>query len=225
MQSNRKPPLPPNHPLLHLRRPATPPVRNRIVQPKIRPATPPHRGNVVQPALVAAGVAAAAVAVAASPVAAGVRRSARIASAGYSHQYLPMIAGFLISPTTIDKNGVHYWNGYRSGLSFSAATKLAMAGTKGNGCQVKASCTSAAVSLDHIQDFATTQSALPTHTYCDGSHHWTGVLLADAQADYNNVGNLQWSCTSCNSSKSGARGLYSPPRHAGQCPGAAACTY
>lgn len=202
------------------KRPLASPAPHRIVQPKFRPAAHGHRGNVVQPAVVAVGAVAAAAVVAAvaSP---GVRRSARVASAGYTHAYLPMIAGYLISPTTIDKHGTQYWNGYRATLSFNAGTKAAKAGSKAGGCQIgKATCSGAATSLDHIVDFATTQSSLATHTYCDGSHHWTGVLLTDAQADYNKLSNLRWSCTSCNSSKGGARGLYSPPRHAGRCPGA-----
>lgn len=147
------------------------------------------------------------------------RHSARIADPNYSHSVIPLVGGMMIAPQTIDKHGTHYWNGYRP-LSFDAATFLAMAPSKGAGCKIgKVNCTGAAVSIDHIVDFATTQSALPTHSYCDGTHHWTGVLLSDAKADYNNIGNLQWACTSCNSSKSGVKGLYAPPSHAGLCPG------
>jgi hypothetical protein len=178
---------------------------NRLVQPKTRNAAALSRyPNVVQRA--------------------AVRRSLRIAAAGYVHQNLPLIGGFLIAATTIDKHGNQYWNGFRSGLGFDGATRLAMAGSKAHGCQIgKPNCTAVAISIDHITDFATTQSALATHTYCDGAHHWTGVLLTDVKNDYNNLGNLQWACTSCNSSKGGVKGLYAPPRHAGQCPGLA-CT-
>jgi hypothetical protein len=148
-----------------------------------------------------------------------VRKSARIASTGYMHSVLGIINGIRKFFQTIDKHGNYYWDGRRNSLSFTSVTKLAMAGTKGNGCAL-GSCSNAANGIDHIVDFATTQSSLATETYCDASDHWDGVPWQDAQDDYNNLSNLQWACTSCNSSKSGARGLYTPPQHAGSCPGA-----
>jgi len=150
------------------------------------------------------------------------RKSARIASTGYTHSILGIINGIRKFFQTIDKHGNYYWNGRRNTLSFTSATKSAMAGTKANGCAI-GSCSNAASGIDHIVDFATTQSSLATETYCDGSDHWDGVPWQDAQDDYNNLSNLQWACTSCNSSKSGARGLYAPPQHAGSCPGGS-CT-
>ena len=100
----------------------SPRAPHRIVQPKVRSAALGHRGNVVQPALAVGAVAAAAVAVAAAVP--GVRRSARIASAGYAHRVIPLIAGYLIAPTTVDKHGTQYWNGYRSTLSFSTGVAV-----------------------------------------------------------------------------------------------------
>lgn len=155
-----------------------------------------------------------------APPAGGVRRSGRISNPRYRHRTLPLIGGRMIRASSVDKRGKRYWNGYRSTLRFSAVTTAMMGPAKGGGCRVgKGGCSGAANSIDHVVDFATTQSALATRTYCDGAYHWSGILLSVAMNDYNNLGNLQWSCTSCNSSKSGARGLYSPPSPQGACPG------
>lgn len=194
------------------------------------------------PAYVPGGAAAggpplgpAAAAIAAAPPLAGagaaaassvgpVRRSRRIAGPRYTHRALGLVAGRMIRATSIDKRGVKYWNGYRNSLGWSAAVKAVMKAVIRLGCQIRRrGCKSKASSIDHILDFATTQSALGTREYCDGSYHWRGILFRDALRDYNNVRNLQWACKSCNSSKSGAKGLYSPPSYAGQCPGAATC--
>ncbi|BBM86675.1 eCIS core domain-containing protein [Candidatus Uabimicrobium amorphum] len=143
------------------------------------------------------------------------RRSARIAAPGYTHYTVPLVA-----PSSIDKRGVRYWNGFRGELHFDAATKKYMATLKIYGCKIQGSqCTGKADAIDHKVDFATTQTMLPTYEYCDGNYHWEGVLFEDAKKDYNDTNNLQWSCTSCNSSKSGARGLYSPPLFRGKCVG------
>lgn len=151
--------------------------------------------------------------------ASAVRTSDRQAAPGYVHT---LVSG--IAPQTIDKHGTQYWNGWRGTLSFSSATKTAMATSKVN-CEIKKAsvCTGAANGIDHIKDFATVQSGLPAQEYCDGTNHWEGVLLSDAQLEYNDQNNLRWSCTQCNSSKSGAKGLYTPPQHKGKCPGAT-CT-
>lgn len=150
-----------------------------------------------------------------------VRRSARIQKPGYFHRTINLINGVLARASAVDKHGTWYWTGWRTNLGFSQTTKNHFAGSKAGGCQIQGhGCTGNAVSLDHIQDFATRQSSLPTHNYCDGTYHWSGILWQDAYDDYNDVSNLQWSCTSCNSSKSGARGLYAPARYVGACPGA-----
>ena len=142
--------------------------------------------------------------------AAPVRKSARIAAQGVRP-----------APQHIDKYGQHFWNGFRGGLSWNAITNGLMAPLKAGGCQVQtAICTGNADGIDHIQDFATVSAGLATETYCDGNHHWEGVPLVDAKAAYNDTNNLQWSCTKCNSSKSGARGMYTPVTYVEDCPGA-----
>lgn len=146
---------------------------------------------------------------------AAVIKSARQSAPGYTHKVLSGIA-----PQTKDKYGNQYWNGWRTTLSFTAATKLAMAPTK-VACQINKAhvCTGSPDGIDHIIDFATVQSGLATQEYCDGVDHWDGVPFADAALEYNDTGNLRWACTQCNSSKSGAKGLYAPPQHQGKCPG------
>jgi hypothetical protein len=153
-----------------------------------------------------------------------VRRSGRISSKRYKHKVLPFVRGRMIRATGFDKRGIKYWNGYRSTLRFTPATMAVMRRSRAS-CRIrKAGCTDRATSLDHKIDFASTQSGLPPRVYCDGAYHWSGILHEDAMADYNNLSNLQWSCTSCNSSKSGVKGLYSPPRFEEECPGPGECT-
>lgn len=153
-----------------------------------------------------------------------VRRSGRISSPRYRHGALPMVAGRMIRATGFDRRGNKYWNGYRSTLRFTPSTMVLMRRSR-TYCRIrKAGCTGKATSIDHKVDFATTQSGLAAYDYCDGSHHWRGILHRDAMDDYNNAANLQWSCTSCNSSKSGVKGLYSPPRYVEECPGRGECT-
>lgn len=138
------------------------------------------------------------------------RRSNRISAVGYQHAYINPLA-----PSFYDKNGNRYWTGFRNDVHFNAGMRVAV-GAPGP-C---ANCGAAnSNSIDHIVDFATTSSGLLTEDYCDGLHHWNGVPWGDALADYNDVNNLQVLCTPCNSSKSGARGLYSPPTYVGPCPG------
>ncbi len=153
-----------------------------------------------------------------------VRRSGRISSTRYRHRTLPLVAGRMIRATGFDKRRVKYWNGYRTTLRFTPATMVLMRRSR-TYCRIrKPGCTGKATSIDHKVDFATTQSGLPTRVYCDGSYHWRGILHEEAMKDYNNLANLQWSCTSCNSSKSGVKGLYSPPRFVDECPGRGECT-
>src|SRR5690606_24489815 len=55
---------------------------------------------------------------------------------------------------------------------------------------------------------------------CAGGHHYEAVPLSDALDAYNDIGNLQWACKRCNSSKGGEKGRYENiPKHIGECPG------
>jgi hypothetical protein len=124
-----------------------------------------------------------------------------------------------------DALGNAIWDGRRDGLDFSASVKLAMAATKGGGCQIQKPgiCTGAANSIDHVEDFVTAQSSLPRYVICDGQNHWTACYKEDAQDCYDAGGDtsgLRWSCTQCNSSKGGARGRYeNQPVWIERCPG------
>jgi hypothetical protein len=128
-----------------------------------------------------------------------------------------------------DSAGNLIWDGGRSGLSWSATITAAMAGTAAGGCQIGGPlCTGAANAIDHITDFADMQSSITQYLICDGAHHWKACYKDDAISVYNNgddPSNMQWSCTQCNSQKSGARGRYeNQPQWVEQCPGGA-CTY
>lgn len=125
----------------------------------------------------------------------------------------------------VDKHGRKLWKGSRSGLSWFGNVKTAMDLVNDGTCQIADDgCTGASEAIDHVKDFATEQTGLDTEVICDGAHHWRAILLSEAQELYNGgfasdddltgaaaMTQLQkafvWSCTHCNSSKSGKRGL------------------
>ena len=126
----------------------------------------------------------------------------------------------------VDKYGRKLWKGSRAGLGWFDNVKSAMNSVDDGSCQIKGDgCTGGADAIDHVKDFATEQTGLETELVCDGKHHWTAILLSKAQRLYNGgfrsdddienddgaLARLQkafvWSCTHCNSSKSGKKGL------------------
>jgi hypothetical protein len=125
-----------------------------------------------------------------------------------------------------DKHGRKLWKGSRAGLGWFDNVKTAMISVDDGSCQIKGDgCTGGSDAIDHVKDFATEQTGLETSLICDGKHHWKAILLSDAQQLYNGgfdddddfenddgaLARLQkafvWSCTHCNSSKSGKKGL------------------
>lgn len=125
----------------------------------------------------------------------------------------------------IDKHRRKLWKGSRAGLGWFDNVKSAMDSINDGSCQIEGDgCTGGADAIDHVKDFATEQTGLETRLVCDGKHHWRAILLVDAQELYN--GGFQddddiegddgalarlrkafvWSCTHCNSSKSGKKG-------------------
>ncbi|SHH09938.1 hypothetical protein SAMN05428948_2764 [Massilia sp. CF038] len=149
----------------------------------------------------------------ASAAAGGVKKSERLAAKGVKP-----------SPQHTDKAGNKYWTGFRNGLGWTTATQNHMNQSKGSGCQISSSiCTGKADGIDHIDDFATVSAGLEPVEYCDGNDHWEGVPLDVVKTAYNDLANLRWSCTQCNSSKSGAKGLYTNVTHTGKCPGPDEC--
>lgn len=126
-----------------------------------------------------------------------------------------------------DKHGRKLWKGSRSGLGWFDNVKSAMDSLDDGTCKIAKDedCTGASEAIDHVKDFATEQTGLETRIVCDGKHHWRAILLSDAQQLYNggfaadadiegDAGALArlgrafvWSCTHCNSSKSGKKGL------------------
>lgn len=144
----------------------------------------------------------------------------------------------------IDKHGTKLWKGVRSGLGWFGNVKSAMDSVDDGTCKIGAggACTGASDAIDHVKDFATEQTGLETQLVCDGAHHWQAILLSEAQQLYNGgfdpdddiesdggaMTRLQkafvWSCTHCNSSKSGKKGLDGgAPKWVEACPGEADC--
>jgi hypothetical protein len=128
------------------------------------------------------------------------------------------------SAPTKDNAGRRIWDGARKSLRFTDTINTAMAATAAGGCQIQdPGCTHGADAIDHIVSFADRQSEIEQNEYCDGNNHWVISYLDDAMAIYNNnddPSNMQWSCTKCNSAKSGAQGLYqNQPTWGGPCPG------
>lgn len=142
-----------------------------------------------------------------------------------------------------DKRGRKLWKGSRASLGWFANVKSAMDSIDDGTCKIRrGGCTGGSDAIDHVKDFATEQTGLETRLICDGAHHWKAILLSDAQRLYNggfrdddviegDDGELArlkkafvWSCTHCNSSKSGKKG-----RDGGAavwqkaCPGGDAC--
>ncbi len=118
--------------------------------------------------------------------------------------------------------GLGLWDGDRRSLHWNAATLAAFpVGGGGAVCQLQlAVCNGLAQERDHVYQWSLVQLGLPRYTYCTGACHYSGVFHADADAEYNNIANLQWSCQPCNGSKNGPRGNDGNiPRYEGDCPG------
>lgn len=118
--------------------------------------------------------------------------------------------------------GLGFWDGNRNSLGWNATTLLAFpVGGGGGACQLNlAPCTGAAQERDHINPWVVVQAGLPIYTHCTGVCHYSGVRFTDAQAEYNDATNLQWSCSPCNALKNGPKGYDgNGPRYAGDCPG------
>lgn len=134
-----------------------------------------------------------------------------------------------------DSLGNLVWDGRRAGLGWYTNVKAAMANANPGACQIaKSGCTGGADAIDHKDDFATVQSGLARYEVCDGRNHFSAVYKDDALDSYNggntsnsaqpHLGGLQWSCTQCNSSKSGRKGVYeNVPVWIMACPGS--CGY
>jgi hypothetical protein len=145
---------------------------------------------------------------------------------------------------TKDKYGNKVWKGTRAGLTWFPNVKKAMELSKDDGCQLERSdgCTGEADSIDHVEDFATVQTGLETTDLCDNRNHWKAILLDTAKLNYNGgfdkdtaiedddlvrLGKtFAWSCTPCNSSKSGKKGLdIGSAKWLGECPGEDDCPF
>lgn len=142
-----------------------------------------------------------------------------------------------------DKRGNKLWKGSRASLGWFDNVKTAMDSVNDDTCHIEGDdCTGTADAIDHVKDFATEQTGLETSLICDGNHHWDAILLSDAQQLYNGgfdsaqdiaadrgaMTRLQkafvWSCTHCNSSKSGKKGLDGGQAiWKGACPGEEEC--
>lgn len=136
---------------------------------------------------------------------------------------------------TKDRNGKKVWRGERKSLTWFDNVKEAMADSRDDGCQLERStkCTGEADAIDHVKDFASEQTGLETTDICDGKHHWRAIMLDKAKRLYNGgfgpddeltaedlAGTFAWSCTSCNSTKSGKKGLDGgQAAWLGECPG------
>lgn len=127
----------------------------------------------------------------------------------------------------VDKHKRKLWKGSRAGLGWFDNVKTAMDSVDDGTCKIvrDAGCTGISEGIDHVKDFATEQTGLETELVCDGAHHWKAILLSQAQQLYNGgfddeadiasdggaMTRLQkafaWSCTHCNSGKSGKKGL------------------
>jgi hypothetical protein len=127
----------------------------------------------------------------------------------------------------VDKYGRKLWKGSRSGLGWFDNVTTAMASVDDGTCKIVKDdgCTGESEAIDHVKDFATEQTGLEIELVCDGRHHWRAILLSEAQQLYNGgfddeqdiagdrsaMTRLQkafaWSCTHCNSSKGGKKGL------------------
>ncbi|MDQ1744480.1 MAG: hypothetical protein QOE23_2819 [Pseudonocardiales bacterium] len=126
-----------------------------------------------------------------------------------------------------DKYDRKLWKGSRAGLGWFDNVKSALDSVDDGTCKIVKDddCTGVSEAIDHVKDFATEQTGLETEIVCDGEHHWRAILLSEAQQLYNggfasdakikgNKGAMTrlgkafvWSCTHCNSSKSGKKGL------------------
>lgn len=166
---------------------------------------------------------------------------------GKPSQRTQRLAGIVTGPSNpgyipVRDNGLlvrnAVWDGRRASLSWFDNVKTAMAAIQVN-CDIqKASCTGATDGIDHIVDFADLQTGLTRYVICDGNHHFSGVYKEDALELFNggnskttaaasvDTSNLRWSCTSCNSSKGGTKGVYENiPKWISACPGNCGYTF
>jgi len=121
-----------------------------------------------------------------------------------------------------DKGGNKIWDGQRGSMSFSP--KVAGTMPPRVGCfHKKSGCTGGADAIDHQNPFSERQAGLPRYIICDGRNHFEACLKDEAQEMYD-AAPLVWSCTSCNSSKGGKKGLYeNRPTFIEACPGEDDC--
>lgn len=119
-----------------------------------------------------------------------------------------------------EKGGKSIWNGFRGGLDFSPGVADSVPG-KDQGCYHQGqNCTDDAEAIDHLRPFSERQTELGRYFICDGRNHFEACFLTEAQEAYD-AEPLVWSCTKCNSSKGGPKGLYeNAPRFTEECPGA-----
>lgn len=119
-----------------------------------------------------------------------------------------------------DKGGHKIWDGLRAGLGFSSDVAGTMPDRATSGCFHRYSgCTGAAEAIDHKEPFSVRQTRVRRHLICDGRNHFEACLRAEVQQEYD-APELVWSCTKCNSSKGGDKGLYdNRPRFIEPCPG------
>ena len=130
----------------------------------------------------------------------------------------PSRGGVNYKPPT-EKGGKKIWDGQRSSLGFSSGVADTIP-DKDKGCHhQKPGCTGGADGIDHLDPFSERQSGLTRYLICDGRNHFEACLKEEAQEMYDAYP-LVWSCTKCNSSKGGKKGLYeNPPQFKEACPG------
>jgi hypothetical protein len=118
-----------------------------------------------------------------------------------------------------EKGGKKIWDGRRDGLGFGPNVMDTMPDRATSGCFHQYSgCTGIAEAIDHKVPFSRRQSELPRYRICDGRNHFDACFKDEVQQEYD-APELVWSCTKCNSSKSGDKGLYeNQPRFIEPCP-------
>jgi len=118
-----------------------------------------------------------------------------------------------------EKGGKKIWDGRRNGLDFSAGLEATVP-HRDQGCyHRKKNCTGDAEAIDHLEPFSQRQAGLARYLICDGRNHFEACLKEEVQKLYD-APTLVWSCTSCNSSKGGVKGLYENiPQFKEPCPG------
>jgi hypothetical protein len=77
----------------------------------------------------------------------------------------------------------------------------------------------AGAELDHVTQFQThIDNNANAEVFCDGQCHFYGVPIAQANAWYNDVNNLEWLCGPCHNLKPNQQNLAIPPTVLGPCP-------